>query len=112
MASTHWHGPGLNLLPPDEIARTLTTQPIRLAEANKVKIFWVPFGGASHISDQIFHAPGAKLWHYAVQLRTLSVAYPLCCSALTNTTDNPSETRPLKLTDFCLFLYNLSLIHI
>ena len=106
MASTHWHGPGLNLLPPDEIARTLTTQPIRLAEANKVKIFWVPFGGASHISDQIFHAPGAKLWHYAVELHTLSVTYPLCGLALTNTTYNLFEMCPLKLTYFCLFLYN------
>ena len=46
---------------------------------------------------------GARLWHYAAELHTLSVTYPLCGSALTNTTDNPSEMCPLKLTDFCLF---------
>ena len=45
---------------------------------------------------------GARLWHYAAELRTLSVTYPLCGSALTITTDNPSEMCPLKLTDFCL----------
>ena len=45
----------------------------------------------------------ARLWHYAAELRTLSVTYPLCGSALTDTTDNPSEMCPLKLTDFCLF---------
>ena len=46
---------------------------------------------------------GASLWHYVAELRTLSVTYPLCGSALTNTTDNPSEMCLLKLTDFCLF---------
>ena len=51
---------------------------------------------------------GARLWHYAAELRTLSVTYPLCGSALTDTTDNPSEVCPLKLTDFCLFLYHRS----
>ena len=58
----------------------------------------MPFGGADHLSDQIFHAP-----RNAAKLRTLSVTYPLCGSALTDPTDNPSEMRPLKLTDFCLF---------
>ena len=43
---------------------------------------------------------GARLWHYTAELRTLSVTYPLCGSALTYTTDNPSEMCPLKLTDF------------
>ena len=38
----------------------------------------------------------------------LSVTYPLCGSALTATTDNPSEMCQLKLTDFCLFLYHRS----
>ena len=38
----------------------------------------------------------------------LSVTYPLCGSALTDATDNPSEMCPLKLTDFCLFLYHWS----
>ena len=66
------------------------------------------FGGAGHLCHQIFHAPGARLWHYATELRTLSVTYPLCCSALTDSTDNPSEMFPLKLTDFCLFLYHWS----
>ena len=64
------------------------------------------FGGAGHLSGQIFHAPGAKLWHDAAELYTLSVAYPVCGLALTNTTDNPSEMSPLKLTDFCLILYH------
>ena len=58
-------------------------------------------------SDTCIHlkcvAFGARLWHYAAELHTLSVTYPLCGSALTNTTDNPSEMCPLKLTDFCLF---------
>ena len=49
---------------------------------------------------------GARLWHYAAELRTLSVTYLLCGSALTDTTNNPSEMCPLKLTDFCLFLYH------
>ena len=49
---------------------------------------------------------GARLWHYAAELRTLSVTYPLCGSALTYTMDNPSEMCPLKLTNFCLFLYH------
>ena len=44
---------------------------------------------------------GTMLWHYAAELRTLSVIYPLCGSALTNTTDNLSEMCPLKLTHFC-----------
>ena len=45
---------------------------------------------------------GARLWHYAAELRTSSVTNPLCGSALTDTTDNPSEICPLKLTAcFC-----------
>ena len=56
----------------------------------------MPFGGAGHLSDQIFHAPRSQAWHYAAELRTLSVTYPLCGSALTDTTDNPSEMCPLK----------------
>ena len=47
---------------------------------------------------------GARLWHYAAELHTLSVTYPLCGLALTKTGDNFSEMCPLKLTDFCLFL--------
>ena len=61
------------------------------------------FGGAGHLGDQIFHAPGAKFWHYAAELHTISVTYPLCGSAL-----NLPEMCPLKLTDFCLFLYHQS----
>ena len=68
----------------------------------------MPFGGADYSSDQIFHAPGAKPWHYAAELRTLSVTYFLRGLALTNTTDNESEMCPLKLTYFCLFLYHQS----
>ena len=51
---------------------------------------------------------GARLWLYADELRTLSVAYPLCGSALTDTTYNLSEMGPLKLTDFCLFMFHQS----
>ena len=72
----------------------------------KVKNLRGAFAGASQLNDQIFHSPGAKLWHYAAELRTLSVAYPLCGLALTNTTDNLSEMCPLKLIDFCLLLYH------
>ena len=39
---------------------------------------------------------------------SLSVTYPLCGLALIDTMDNPSEMWPLKLTDFCLFLYHQS----
>ena len=51
---------------------------------------------------------GASLWHYAAELCTLSVTYPLGGSALTDTTDNPSEMCQLKVTDFCLFLHHQS----
>ena len=68
----------------------------------------MPFGGVGYLGDHIFHAPGAKLWHYAAEPRTLSVTYPFCGSALTVTTNNPSEMCPLKFTDFCLFLYHQS----
>ena len=51
------------------------------------------FGGAGHLGDQISHAQA--FWHYAVELRALSVTYPLCGSALTDTTDNPSEMLSL-----------------
>ena len=63
----------------------------------------MPFGGVTSFSMPL----GARLWHYAAELHTLSVTYPLCGLALTNTTDNPSEMCPLKLTDFCLFLYTI-----
>ena len=55
---------------------------------------------AGHSSDPIFHAPGAKLWRYASELCTLSVAYPLCGSAL-----NVISSRIICLTlaHFCLF---------
>ena len=69
----------------------------------KVKYLGVPFGRAGHLSDHIFHASEAKLWLYEPELCTLSVTYPLCGTALTNTMDNPSEMCQLKLTDFCLF---------
>ena len=46
---------------------------------------------------------GARLWHYAAELRTLSVPYPLCGSALPDTTDSLSEMCPLKLTAKCMF---------
>ena len=63
----------------------------------------MPFGGAGHLSHHILHTPEAKLWRYAAELRTLSVTYPLCGSALTDTTHNPSEMCPLKRTDLYLF---------
>ena len=62
------------------------------------------FARAGHFRDQIFHAPRAKFWYYAGYLRTPSVTYPLCVSALADTTtDNFFKMCPLKLTDFCLF---------
>ena len=64
------------------------------------------FDGVGHLFAQIFHAPNAKHWHYAAELPTLSVTNPLRGLAVTNTTDNLSELCPLKLTDFCLFLYH------
>ena len=57
---------------------------------------------------RFFMPLGARLWHYAAKLHTLSVTYPLCGLAFTDTTDNPSEMCPLKLTGFCLFLYHQS----
>ena len=71
----------------------------------KIKYLRGAFFGVSDFSEQIFHAPRAKIWHYATELRTL-----LCGSALTNTTDNLSEMCPLKLADFFLFLYHQSYI--
>ena len=63
----------------------------------------MPFDGTGrHLSDQIFHAPGAKLRALCTP-HSISFTYPLCGPALTNTTDNHSEMCPLKLTDFCLF---------
>ena len=55
------------------------------------------------LADQLFHAPGAKPWHYAAELLTLSVTYSLCSLALTDTMDNLSEMCPAKLMDFYLF---------
>ena len=46
----------------------------------------MPFGGVGHLGDQIFHSTGAKPWHHAAELRTLSITYPSCDSALTDTT--------------------------
>ena len=66
----------------------------------KYSYLWDALGRAGHLSDQIFHAPRSQVWHYGTELRTLSVTYPLCGSALTNTTDNPSEMCPLKRTYF------------
>ena len=78
----------------------------------------MPFGGAGHLGDHIFYAPEAKpfgtmplepgFWHYAAELCTLSVTYPLCGLALTNTTDILSEIFLQKLTDFYLFWYHRS----
>ena len=70
----------------------------RISSYSRANLFKKPTSG--HSSDHIFHAPVAKLWHYAAELRTLSVTYHLCGSALTNTTDNLSEMCPLKLTDY------------
>ena len=46
-------------------------------------------------------------WHYAAELRTLSVTYPLCCSALTDNTDNLHEMCPNKLTYFVCFVTSI-----
>ena len=72
----------------------------------KLKYLRGSFWRSQSLRFSLPHA--AKLWHYATELRTLSVTYPLISSALTNTTDNPSEMWPQKLLNFCLFLYNQS----
>ena len=51
-----------------------------------------------------------SFWHYADELSTLSVTYPLCGLALTNTMENLSEMCPLKLTDI-LPVFVPSIIH-
>ena len=37
----------------------------------KVKYLRGALGKAGHLGDQIFQATGARLWHYAAELRTL-----------------------------------------
>ena len=46
---------------------------------------------------------GARFWHYAAELHTLSAAYRLRGSAHTDAMDNPCEMCPLKLTIFACF---------
>ena len=46
----------------------------------------VPYGGSGHLRDLV-----TGLWHYATELCTLSFAYTLIGSALTNTTGNQSD---------------------
>ena len=73
--------------------------------------------------NHIFHAPvTTKPWHYAAELCTFSVTYPLCDSAPSDTnTDNPSEMCPTKITDtfssredpcFLYHIHNLTGSHI
>ena len=66
------------------------------------------FCKAGHLDDQTSHAPLAKLWLYATELDTLSVVYPWCGSALTDTTGNLSDMGPLKLKKLSLVLYHQS----
>ena len=61
------------------------------------KLNGVLFGGAIHSGDPIFHAPGARPWQNIAELRTPSVTYPLCGSALTEYTNNLSEMCPTKV---------------
>ena len=71
----------------------------------KAKYLWGVFQqNLSLTGDQIFHAPGAKLWHCAAELPTISATYPLCASALTDTRDNPSKMCALKLTLLPVFV--------
>ena len=56
---------------------------------------WVPFGEAGHLGAQIFHAPGAKLWHYATELHILSQLHILCVVQLLLT---PSQVICLRCT--------------
>ena len=83
---------------------TLSTLKLAAKEVSPGAFWW----SCGHLGDQIFHTPGAKPWHYAAELSTLSVEYPLCGSTLTHTTDNLFEMCPPKLTDLCLFLYHQS----
>ena len=66
------------------------------------------FGRAGHLDDQIFHVPGTKPWHYASELRTLSVTCSLCCSALTDTTYNLFE---ICYSNFQTFAYLCTISH-
>ena len=55
----------------------------------------MPFGGAGHSCDHIFHAPGAKPWHYATDLHIFS----LFSSVVIDSSDNLSEKGPINFTD-------------
>ena len=83
-----------------------------LPHKQKVKVKYlsrVPFSRADHLGDQIFSLPlGARPWHYAAELPTLPVTYPLCGLALTNTRDILSEMWPQNLTDVCLFFFTIN----
>ena len=56
------------------------------------------------ITRSLYRVFRLRYKHYSAELHTLSVTYPLCGWAITNTMSNPSEKCPLKLTDFFLFL--------
>ena len=62
----------------------------------------MPLGGTGHLGDHISHAPRAKPWHYATELFTISVTYPLCGSALSDTTICLTQIKrlPGNRTDF------------
>ena len=91
----------------------ITVDPVNFYISNskgKGKIRWstsgVPLDRSGHSGDQIFHASWAKPWHNAAKLRTLSVPYPLCGSALILT---PLEIICLRCAwqnshNFCPFL--------
>ena len=55
------------------------------------------------LNDQIFHASGARLGHYAAELRTLSVTYPLCGTALIKTTEKCLRCTNTNLQSLVLF---------
>ena len=63
----------------------------------KLKYLWGAFWRNRSIKWSDFPCPWSQLWHFSSELRTLSATYPLCGSALTHATDNPSEMCPLKL---------------
>ena len=85
--------PGFAALPPGY--KSKLTQMVSGSNQLKVREIWGAFQGSQFIiSNPIFHAPGGIAWHYAAGFHTLLVTYPLCCSAFTDTADNPSEKCP------------------
>ena len=106
MTFTSCHDRGSNRLPPDGRASAAT--PTCLAIELKVKYLRGAFWQSRSLKWPDFPCPSEPGFGIMPLSSALSQLHILCGSALTDTTDNPSEMCPLKLTDFCLFLYHWS----